>query len=199
MTSKAVSKAMLVLALALVWSWIPPDAAAQDTIALASPRVTGGKPLFEALALRRSERSYKTDALSNAQISQLLWAAFGTNRGDDKRTIPTAMGKNELRIYAAVSTGVYLYEAEKNVLTLALAGDYTSQFANAPLTLVFAAQDNAIGGMHVGSAYQNVGLYCASEGLTNVVKGSGVDVLRGKLPLPEGYSILVLQLVGIPK
>ncbi len=74
-----------------------------------------------------------------------------------------------------------------------------SSFSNAPVTLLYADEKGPYAGMHVGAMYQNVGLYCASAGLANVVKATGVDVLRGKLPLPPGYSILIIQNVGHPE
>jgi hypothetical protein len=175
-----------------------PEAMAQDTIQLPAVQASGGKPLMDALAARHSERSFKEDALSEKQLSELLWAAYGVNREDGKRTVPTARGRNELAVYAVLKTGVYLYDPAKNALTLALAGDHTGDYAKSPLTVLYAAPDNVMGGMHVGSAYQGAGLYCASEGLANVVKSTGADNLKGQLVLPEGFQVLVVQSVGLP-
>ena len=94
---------------------------------------------------------------------------------------------------------MYVYDAAKNLLSLALAGDFTKKYGSSPLTLLYAAPNNVMGGLHAGSAYQGVGLYCASEGLSNVVKTTGADALKGQLPLPSGYEVLVVQSVGLPK
>jgi hypothetical protein len=191
-------KALFIFALVMSWTGVPDQAMAQDSIALPAPVKTGGAPLFEALAARASSRDFKPAALTNAQLGQLLWSAFGVNREDGKRTIPTARDKKELQVYAVLASGVYVYDATKNVLSLALKGDFTQEFGKSPLTILYAAPNNTMGGMHVGSAYQNVGLYCASEKLANVVKGTGADKLKGKLPLPEGYEVLVIQSIGLP-
>lgn len=59
---------------------------AQD-IDLPSPRRTGGTPLMEALARRRSSRDFDSRELPKQTLSDLLWAAWGYNRAD-KRTAP---------------------------------------------------------------------------------------------------------------
>jgi hypothetical protein len=53
--------------------------------------------------------------------------------------------------------------------------------------------------MHVGSLYQNAGLYCASAGLASVVKATGASALDGELKLPQGYKVLIVQPVGFPR
>ncbi|MDR1037644.1 MAG: nitroreductase family protein [Deltaproteobacteria bacterium] len=188
----------LILAIALSWSMSAPPAMAQDTVQLSAVEKTGGKPLMEALAARHSERSFKEDALTDKQLSEILWAAYGVNREDGKRVIPTSRGRNELAVYAVLKTGVYLYDPAQNALTLALAGDHTAKYAKSPLTVLYAAPDNTTGGFHAGSAYQGVGLYCASEGLANVVKSTGADELKGQLTLPDGFQVLVVQSIGQP-
>ncbi|MDR1042252.1 MAG: nitroreductase family protein [Deltaproteobacteria bacterium] len=193
-----VSKAAIVLAIMIGWTISPSPAQAQDTIQLPAVQATGGKPLLEAMAARHSERSFKEDALSDKQLSEILWSAFGITRDDGKRTVPTSRGRNELAVYAVLKAGVYLYDPAKNALTLALAGDHTAKFAKSPLTVLYAGPDNMTGAFHAGSAYQNVGLYCASEGLANVVKSTGADELKGRLTLPDGYQVLVVQSIGLP-
>ena len=76
---------LLVLALALVAC-----AAEMKTVKLPVPDKQGGKPLMEALALRKTTRQFDAKKpLSDAMLSNLLWAANGFNRAD-KRTAPTA-------------------------------------------------------------------------------------------------------------
>ena len=55
-------------------------ASAARTKELPSPRASGGKPLFDALKLRRSIREYADRPLPPQVLSDLLWAAFGINR-----------------------------------------------------------------------------------------------------------------------
>jgi nitroreductase len=191
--------ALAVLLAAGMWAAAtPPAAVAQDSIQLPAVTASGGKPLMEALGARHSDRSFKEGALTEKQLAEILWAAYGVNREDGKRTIPTARGRNELAVYAVLKTGVYLYDPAGNRLTLELAGDHTELYAKSPLTLLYAGPDDTRGALHAGSAYQNAGLYCASEGLANVVKTTGADALDGRLKLPDGYRVLVVQSVGLP-
>ena len=51
--------------------------------------------------------------------------------------------------------------------------------------------------MHTGSAYQNVGLFCASVGLHNVVRASyDAEGLASALGLPNSKHILISQSIG---
>ncbi len=59
-----------------------------QSIVLPAPQKTGGLPLMEALAKRSTARAFATNDLPLQQISSLLWAAFGVNRPDGKRTAP---------------------------------------------------------------------------------------------------------------
>ena len=88
---------------------------AQD-IKLPEPQKTGGMPLMEALAARQSQRTFSAKPLSNQQLADLLWAAFGVNRADGKRTAPSARNGQEVDIYVALPSGLYLYQAKSNTL-----------------------------------------------------------------------------------
>ncbi|SBV90540.1 conserved exported hypothetical protein [uncultured delta proteobacterium] len=169
-------------------------------IALPKPETTGGKPLMEALAARSADRNFAARPLPGQTLSNLLWATWGVNRPDGRRTAPTAMNKQSIRVYAALENGVWLYDGVTNELILAMEGDTRATFGGAPLTLLFAVpDDDPFGRMHAGALFQNAGLFCASEGLANVVKRTGADALDGKLPLPEGYKVVIIQSIGYPK
>ncbi|MDR1658519.1 MAG: nitroreductase family protein [Deltaproteobacteria bacterium] len=192
----------LIVALAITGQlfWTGSAQAQAEVIPLPPPSQSGGMPLMEALSKRQSYRAFRADNLSLEHLSNILWAAFGVSRPDGKRTIPTSHGRNEMAVYAVVSSGVYLYDADTHQLTRVLQGDETAAYGGAPLTLLFAASvmDGPIGGSHVGSSYQNVGLYCSSEGLANVVKTSGVGHLKDKLIPPNDWQVLIVQLIGYP-
>ena len=176
-------------------------AADGDAIDLPPPKTTGGLPLQEALTKRKSFRDMRPESLSLQQVSDVLWSAFGTNREGDKnkRTIPTSHGNNEMAVYAVIASGVYLYDAPNNKLVKVLDGDHSSDFRGAPLTLLYAGPTNGpVGGFHVGSAYQNVGLYCASEGLANLVTTSGVAALKDSLKPDNDWKVLAVHSIGYP-
>lgn len=175
-------------------------AAPAKTITLPKPAVSGGMPLMEALAKRRSTRAVSGKPVSGQDLSNLLWAAWGINRPDGRRTVPTARNRQEAELFAVLENGVWRYDAPGNALVQVASVDARSRFGGAPLTLVYVARaDDDAGGMHAGSMYQNVGLYCASVGLGDVVKTTGRAELDSVLKLPAGYKAYVVQSIGWPR
>src|SRR5664280_2381613 len=86
-------------------------------ITLPTPDRTGGKPLMQALSERQSVRTFKTDNLTLQEMSDLLWAAWGINRPDqNKRTAPSARNVQEIDVYVALPTGLYLYDGSSHLL-----------------------------------------------------------------------------------
>lgn len=184
--------------------WTPTEALAATSgerrIALPKPETTGGKPLMEAMARRHADRNFSDKPVSEQMLSNILWAAWGINRPDGRRTVPTAMNRQKMDVYAVLESGVWRYDATANELVLALAEDARATYGGAPVTLLYAVPaDDAFGPMHAGSAYQNVGLFCASAGLANVVKQSGKDALKASLKLPAGYAVVIVQSMGWPR
>ena len=99
---------------------------------------------MEALAKRVTVRSFDTTDISTQQLSNLLWASFGVNRPDGRRTAPSANNKQEIDIYVLLKNGAYLYDAQNNKLVLVSSEDLRSQaadqrFADAPVQLIFVA------------------------------------------------------------
>ncbi len=188
-----------------------------QSIQLPPPQKTGGMPLMEALAKRSTSRAFATNELSSQQISSLLWAAFGINRPDGKRTAPSASNHLETDIYVLLKSGAYVYSAASNQLDLVVAEDIralggTQAFVkDAPVTLVFVADLAKMGAgsddnkkntanIDVGYISQNVYLFCASEGLVTGARGS-VDrtALGPRLKLRPDQMIILAQSVGYPK
>ncbi len=187
-----------------------------QSIDLPAPQKTGGMPLMEALAKRSTARSFATNDLSPQQISSLLWAAFGVNRPDGKRTAPSARNFQETDIYILLKSGAYVYSAASNRLNQVLTEDVralggTQTFVkDAPITLVFVADLAKSGGntessrnlanIDVGYISQNVYLFCASEGLATGARAM-VDrtALGEKLKLRPDQLIILAQSVGRPK
>jgi nitroreductase len=189
---------------------------AQD-INLPAPRKSGGMPLMDALAKRSTAREFDTKELHNQELSSLLWASFGINRPDGKRTAPSAHNKQATDIYVLLKQGAYVYEAKSNKLILVLPEDIrklgaTQDFAtNAPATLVFVADlakmedasDEAkknMANVNVGYISQNAYLYCTSEGLATGARASlDRTALSHKMNLRPGQFIVLAQSVGYPK
>ena len=188
-----------------------------QSIDLPAPQTTGGLPLMDALAKRSTGREFDSRDLSPQQLSSLLWACFGINRPDGKRTAPTAKNNQEVDIYVILKQGAYVYDAKANKLNLAVKGDLrplagTQDFAtNAPVSLVFVADLAKMGKwtaeekknyayVDVGYISQNAYLFCASEGLATGARAS-VDrkALGAKLNLRPDQMIVLAHSVGYPK
>lgn len=196
---------MILVVVCGVCGFVPGDASSAESDAkimeLPAPQKSGGMLLMDALAARSANRKFDAaKPLSDQTLSDLLWATWGVNRPDGRRTAPTAKNTQAIQLYAAMENGVWLYDAPGNKLTKVLGDDTRAKLGGAPLTLLYAAPDKDVAsGMHAGSLYQNAGLFCASAGLANVVKTTGINALDGLLPLPAGYRVFVIQSVGWPK
>ena len=183
---------------------VPAGLLAQDLkpVALPAPQTSGGKPLMQALKERKSTRELTTEKLSPQVLSNLLWAGWGINREDGRRTAPSASNRQEIEIYAVMADGAYVYDAKGNALKPVAAGDLrkvtgtVAYVAEAPLNLVYVADfskmgngdennKNATSNANAGFIAQNVYLFCASEGL-----GAGV---RGSVPKAELSKALILR------
>jgi len=186
-----------------------------QSIDLPAPQKTGGLPLMDALAKRSTARAFDSKELSPQQLSSLLWAAFGINRLDGKRTAPSAMNCQETDIYVLLKQGAFVYSARSNKLDLVVAEDIRAQggtqafVTNAPVTLIFVADLAKMGkgsddnkkntaNIDVGYISQNVYLFCASEGLVTGARGS-VDraTLGPRLKLRPDQMIILAQSAAI--
>lgn len=180
---------------------------AQD-IKLNVPNKNSGKPLMQALSERKSSRDFINKDMPIAVLSNLLWAANGFNR-EDKRTAPTANDKQEIELYVALRSGVYLYDAKNNVLKLIKSGDHRDStgnqdfVANASANIIFVADMNKASSREYaytdcGFVAQNIYLFAASEGLGAVARGwYDKDVLAKLLNLPSHKEVLLTQSVGV--
>jgi SagB-type dehydrogenase family enzyme len=187
-----------------------------QSIGLPAPQKSGGIPLMDALAKRSTAREFDSRDLSPRQLSSLLWASYGINRPDGKRTAPSAKNCQETDLYVILKQGAYLYDAKSNQLNLIVKGDLrslagTQAFAtNAPVTLVFVAdfarmekwtveEKKNFAGIDVGYISQNAYLFCASEDLVTGARAS-VDrtALGAKLKLRSDQMIILAQSVGYP-
>jgi nitroreductase len=182
-------------------------------VALPTPQTSGGKPLMQVLKERKSVRDFGPEPLSRQTISNLLWAAWGINREDGRRTAPSASNRQEIDVYVVMADGAYLYDAQANALKPVALADLRkfagtqAYVAGAPLNLVYVADTAKLGGddaarlatanADTGFIAQNVYLFCASEGLGTVVRGSvNRDDLGKALNLRAGQRITLAQSVG---
>lgn len=197
------------LVIFLLFSLLTLSLFAQD-IQLPTPNKKGGKPLMQALSERKSAREFQEKELPVEVLSNLLWAANGFNR-EDKRTAPTANNRQELELYLVMKSGIYFYNAREHRLALVKKGDYRKSagtqtyVANTPVNILFVSDSGKASGKNYaytdcGFVSQNIYLFCASEGLATVVRGSyDKKVLEELLQLPANQEVLLTQTVGYPK
>lgn len=186
-------------------------------VQLLKPQTASGNVMLTVLEKRCSSREFGPDPLPVAVLSNLLWAAFGINRPDGKRTAPSARNRQEIDIYVAAPEGLYLYDAKANVLQPILAGDIrgltgAQDFVKqAAVNLVYVADTSKMGemtpeskalwiGADTGCIAENVYLYCAAEGLATVVRAN-IDkpALAKAMKLRPEQEITLAQSVGYPK
>jgi len=207
----------------LLWAVLaafPILAAAQELkpLELPKPQMDGGRPLMQVLKDRSTSRAFSAEKLPAQVLSNLLWAAFGVNRPESgKRTAPSAVNWQEIDIYVATADGLYVYDAKAHRLNPVLAEDIRTATGmqpfvkDAPVNLVYVADLAKTGkasapdqdfytAADTGFIAQNVYLYCASEGLATVIRGS-VDRagLAKVMKLRPDQKITLAQTVGYPK
>ncbi len=177
--------------------------------------------VVEALRTRHSVRSFEKTPLTKQQISNLCWAAFGMSRDDNHRTAPTAMNRQEIRLYVFDQNGVYEYEAKQNTLKQKAKGDKRGLVAgahgrqqafvlDAPVSLLMVIDFEKFGGkserdvmmgcVDAGNVSENINLYCQSVGLATVPRGTmdseGISKLLG---LTDKQLPILNNPVGVEK
>ena len=190
------------------------------SIALPAPK-RAEMPLGEALAKRATHREFSPEPLSDQELSDLLWAANGYNRPEErKRTAPTAINRQEIDLYVLRADGAFLYDAAENALVRVSKDDLRgltgrpgpNNFAlEAPIALVYVvdferqrmkdrpADSLKYAYVDCGFVGQNVYLHCAAAGLNTVFLGSlQPDKLAEALGLPETRKPVFAQTVGRP-
>jgi SagB-type dehydrogenase family enzyme len=115
-------------------------------IDLPAPRIEGTVSVEAALQNRRSIRAYGPTPLTLAEVSQLLWAAYGitqTREGAPAflrggfRTAPSAGARYPLDLYIAafnvtgLPAGIYWYDSEKHQLMRTVEGDRRKEVSEA--------------------------------------------------------------------
>ena len=178
-------------------------------------------PLGEALAKRATHREFSPEPLSDQELSDLLWAANGYNRPEErKRTAPTAINRQEVDLYVLRADGAFLYDAAQNALVRVSKDDLRgltgrpgpNNFAlEAPVALVYVVDferqrmkdrpADSLKYAHVDCGFvgQNVYLHCAATGLSTVFLGSlQPDKIAEALQLPETRKPVFAQTVGKP-
>ena len=147
-------------------------------------------PLSLAAQHRKTDRNFQKEQISKEQLSDVLWMAYGFNRPkSNKRTVPSARNVQEMDIYVMLEQGVYLYNAEKNMLEMVEGGDHRKEiskqehFATAPVAIIIVANydrmkdfDNEsrdfYSAVDCGYVSQNIYIACSAMKLGTVACGA---------------------------
>ena len=191
-------------------------------IILPAPATTGGMPLVEAIAKRRSVRAFTDRKLNLQQISQLAWAAQGITEPErGLRAAPSAGATYPLELYLFTSDGLFKYVPQGHKLLQLRDQDQQAELAMAALgqaSVNNAALDFVITGvvartsakyreraeryvyMEAGHVAQNIHLQAVALGLGSVPVGAFKDAEITKLlNLPQGETPIYIIPVGYPQ
>src|SRR4030042_7211358 len=205
-----------VISFVLFISWTICSAQVIETFNLPPAQTTGGMPIMEAFQLRKSQRSFSSKDITQQELSNVLWTAYGINRPEGLRTVPAAKEWYEYDIYVIKAYGWYLYEPKKHALLkmgnedLRVYGGTQDFVKAAPVILVYVADFDRMtnttdelrkffSAVDVGYISQNVYLWCASEGLATIILGQvDKEKVREVLKLKPNQQVILSQPVAYP-
>lgn len=189
-----------------------------DTRSLPAPIKSAKMTLMESLQQRHSVRDFSDKAVSDADLSELLWAACGINRPDTKKiTAPSAINAQDILVYVCTKDGAWLYVPDGNSLQKVSDKDLRTAVAGrqetvavAPVSLVLVSDrtkfgDRAkgaevMGAIDAGYVSQNICLACTALGLATVPRMTmDKETLAKELHLDENKTLLVNHPVGYEK
>ena len=175
---------------------------------LPAPQTTGGMPLMQAMQERKSMRDIDpASTVTRQDLSNMLWAAWGITH-EGKRTIATAMNRQELVLYVITATEISRYSAEDNTLTVVNTGDFRDIQARqdwaktAPVNIALVVntdkqKKDEFQNYTAGAASHAIYLYCASAGLKTTVRAMlDNEEVEKAMKLGENERLLYIQTVG---
>jgi SagB-type dehydrogenase family enzyme len=204
---------------------------APHPIELPAPTEDGACSIHEALARRHTIRQIADRPLTLVQLSNLLWAACGVNRkegpfGAPGKTAASASNSQEVELYVALESGVYLYDAVMHWLAPVAAGDLRALAMNshqgieskAPVQLIYVVDLHRLThtsgfdepGLHdaeiqksyyfvdTGIIAGNVYLFAAAHGLASWFHNCEKQALARRLALRPEQRVLFAHSVGWP-
>ena len=90
-----------------------------DETTLPKPDLGRGDTIMQAFTKRHSTKSFSRRKPTMQDLSDLLYAANGINRPESgKRTAPSALNRQDIKIYVCLPEGAYLYNAKRHSLEL---------------------------------------------------------------------------------
>ena len=122
---------------------------AATRVVLPQPETSGGPSTGQAIASRRSTRSYSTKPMTIAALSQVLFLTTGITAdrwGNARRTAPSSGALYPIETYAVVHNvedverGVYHYAIREHELELVVAGDMRARVVDQAIEQEFLGE-----------------------------------------------------------
>jgi SagB-type dehydrogenase family enzyme len=196
--------------------------AMEKEISLPVPQLKGKISLEEVISERRSTRRYRSEELSMAQISQLLWSAQGiTDKQRGFRAAPSAGALYPIEAYILTKDGLFRYLPDGHKLEQVFQNDVRKELAQAargqdfiaqaPVDIVIAVVYERVSSRYgqrgrrytdieVGHAAQNIHLQAVGLGLDSVPVGAFDErKVKKLLRLPDKEEPLYIIPVGYAK
>ncbi|CAD5245256.1 SagB/ThcOx family dehydrogenase [Thermococcus camini] len=195
-----------------------------EVVVLPEPRLTGEMSVEEAIAKRRSIRSYRNEPLTLEQLSQLLWAAQGITDRRKYRSAPSAGATYPFEVYVVVGNveglepGIYRYDPFNHTLVLVRKGDWRRALQKAALDqswvgraavdivlVAYYSRTTSYYGergvryvhMEAGHIGQNIYLQATALNLGTVAVGAFYDDQVAGVVGTEGVPLYIFP-VGVP-
>ncbi len=210
------------------------SAAGVTPIELPRPRLSAGKSVAEGLRRRRTIREIRDKNLPLQLLSNLLWAACGVNRPKKKGpfngvgiTAASASNSQEIDVFVALESGIYLFDAvlqrlqpvlSRDLRFMAISPGQKNVTMKAPVELLYVVdidrlvhtsgfQEPGLQDPEIQKSYYfvdtgliagNVYLFAASQGLAAWFHNCDRTGLSRELKLRPEQRLLFAQSVGYP-
>ena len=207
-----------VLGCLLTSLWLFIGTSAYADIKLPPPQTEGGMSLFESLKKRSSAAGgdFPIAPLELEELSTILWAATGLNRGETGWTVPMAKGLEPYcRIYAVQDEGIFLYDWRVHGLVEISKENVRSKVGSqnfvktAPCVLIVVANGKALSdnfnekdsaefaAVATGAMTQDIYLAAAALEIgARYIHSMNLEAIREALSLPDEDYPLCLMLLG---
>ena len=187
-------------------------------VKLPPPQTEGGMGLFESLKKRASAAGgdFPIAPIEPEELSTILWAATGLNRGETGWTVPMAKGLEPYcKIYVAQDDGIFLYDWRVHGLTEVSKENIRAKVGSqnfvktAPCILIVVADGKALSDNFnekdaaefaaVAAVAMTQDVYLAAAALeigARYIHSMNLEEIRRALSLPDEDYPLCLMLLG---
>ena len=193
-------------------------ASAIADVKLPDPKRDGGDGIFTLMENRASgtRNAFPNGAITDDELSTILWAASGLNRGGNGWTVPLAGGKPPyVKIFPVRPDGAFLYDWKEQSLVEVTGENVLSRITGdgfvqtAPCVLVFVSAPDGLGNMSglnegntlayiaTGSMTQNVYFAADALGISGrYIISMKADAIKNELKLEESETPLCIMPLG---